>query len=124
MGLQGLQFVATSTAALNQTLGYPASLHSIPSNADNQDIVSMGADAALLAARVAGNTALVAAIELMALSQALYITRTEQKVSKAGKALLTQVRAITKPVKADRSLAPDIQKLAAAVSRGEFSIKL
>lgn len=124
LGLQGLQFVATSTAALNQTLGYPASLHSVPSNADNQDLVSMGADAALLCAKVVRNAALVAAIELAALSQALAISARESAASKQGRALLRQIRGVVKPVRVDRPLSGDIQKLAAALSRGEFSLSL
>lgn len=44
LALQGLQFVATSTTAQGQTLAFPHRVHSIPTNADNQDVVSMGSD--------------------------------------------------------------------------------
>ncbi|HMN33681.1 MAG TPA: aromatic amino acid ammonia-lyase, partial [Chitinophagaceae bacterium] len=47
-GLQGMQYTATSTVAENQTLSNPMYIHSIPNNNDNQDIVSMGANSALL----------------------------------------------------------------------------
>jgi histidine ammonia-lyase len=73
LGLQGLQFVATSTAAAGQTLAFPASLHSIPTNNGNQDIVSMGADAALLAAKVVDGTFHILAIEAFALARATKI---------------------------------------------------
>src|SRR5690606_21927461 len=43
-GVQGVQFTATSTTAENQTLSFPMSVHSIPNNNDNQDIVSMGSN--------------------------------------------------------------------------------
>lgn len=69
MGLQGLQFVATSTTALSQTLAYPHHVHSIPTNADNQDIVSMGTDATLMTAEVIKNAYIVLSIELIALAQ-------------------------------------------------------
>src|SRR4029077_19960324 len=49
LALQGVQFVATSTTAQSQSLAYPHSIHSISTNADNQDVVSMGTDAALIA---------------------------------------------------------------------------
>ncbi|MEJ0079442.1 MAG: aromatic amino acid ammonia-lyase [Puia sp.] len=51
-GMQGMQFTAVSTVAENQTLSYPMYVHSIPNNNDNQDIVSMGCNAALLTQKV------------------------------------------------------------------------
>ena len=47
-GLQASQFTATSTTAESQTLSNPMYVHSIPNNNDNQDIVSMGTNSALL----------------------------------------------------------------------------
>ncbi len=71
LGLQGMQFTATSTTAENQSLGFPASLHSIPSNKDNQDIVSMGSNAALLLWRVIGNAEEVLGMTMVAVAQAV-----------------------------------------------------
>ena len=51
-GLQGMQFTATSTTAESQTLSNPMYVHSISCNNDNQDIVSMGTNAALIAEKV------------------------------------------------------------------------
>lgn len=48
-GLQASQFTATSTTAECQTLSNPMYVHSIPNNNDNQDIVSMGTNSALMA---------------------------------------------------------------------------
>jgi histidine ammonia-lyase len=55
LGMQGVQFTATSTTAENQTLSFPMYVHSIPNNNDNQDIVSMGTNSALLTRRVIDN---------------------------------------------------------------------
>ena len=55
-GMQGAQFTATSTVAENQTLSFPMYVHSIPSNNDNQDIVSMGANASLITKKVIENS--------------------------------------------------------------------
>ena len=70
-GLQGCQFAATSTVAENQTLSNPMYVHSISCNNDNQDIVSMGANSALLASRVVENTFDVVAIEVLAVVHAI-----------------------------------------------------
>ncbi|MDR1602308.1 MAG: aromatic amino acid ammonia-lyase [Tannerella sp.] len=69
-GLQAAQFTATSTTAENQTLSNPMSIHSIPCNNDNQDIVSMGTNAALMTGKVIENAWQVTAIHFMALAQA------------------------------------------------------
>src|ERR1700743_2153589 len=70
-GMQGMQFTATSTVAENQTLSFPMYVHSIPNNNDNQDIVSMGCNAALMTKRVIDNSFEVLAIQLMTILQAI-----------------------------------------------------
>lgn len=70
-GMQGAQFTATSTTAENQTLAFPMSVHSISCNNDNQDIVSMGSNAALLTKKVIDNAFQVLAIEWMTILQAI-----------------------------------------------------
>ena len=70
-GMQGMQFSATSTVAENQTLSFPMYVHSIPNNNDNQDIVSMGCNAANLTKRVIDNSFEVLAIQMVAVLQAV-----------------------------------------------------
>ena len=70
-GLQGLQFTATSTVAECQALCTPVYVHSIPNNNDNQDIVSMGTNAAVIARKVIANAAEVLAIHAVAVMQAV-----------------------------------------------------
>ena len=70
-GMQGMQFTATSTVAENQTLSFPMYVHSIPNNNDNQDIVSMGCNAALMTKKVIDNSFSVLAIQLMTILQAI-----------------------------------------------------
>ena len=112
MALQGLQFVATSTAAHNQSLGYPHSLHTISTNGDNQDVVSMGTDAALIASRVLENAYIVAAIELVTLSQAAEFMKADfSKLSQSSRDLIAFVREYVPPVYEDRSLAPELAAL-------------
>jgi len=69
-GMQACQFTATSTTAESQTLAMPNYVHSIPNNNDNQDIVSMGTNSALLCKHVIENAYQVMAILYMALAQA------------------------------------------------------
>lgn len=69
-GMQACQFPATSTTAECQTLAMPNYVHSIPNNNDNQDIVSMGTNSALICKRVIENAYQVVAILYIALAQA------------------------------------------------------
>lgn len=70
-GMQGLQFTATSTTAENQTLSNSMYVHSIPSNHDNQDMVSMGTNSAIIAKQVINNSFQVMSILFMGIAQAI-----------------------------------------------------
>src|SRR5690606_24205770 len=70
-GVQGIQYPAVSNTAENQTLSNPAYIHSIPNNNDNQDIVSMGTNAALICARVIENTFEILSVHALAIIQAI-----------------------------------------------------
>lgn len=83
-GLQAAQFTATSTTAESQTLSNPMYVHSIPNNNDNQDIVSMGTNSALIAARVVENGYQVMAVHFMAICQAVdYLDISEELCSES-----------------------------------------
>ena len=70
-GIQGMQFTATSTTAENQMLCNPMYVHSIPNNNDNQDVVSMGTNSAVITRRVIDNSFQVMAIHIIAVCQAI-----------------------------------------------------
>lgn len=70
-GMQGMQFTATSNVAENQTMSFPMYVHSIPNNNDNQDIVSMGCNAALMTKKVIDNSFEVLGIQMMTVLQAI-----------------------------------------------------
>jgi histidine ammonia-lyase len=91
-GLQGMQYTATSTVAENQTLSNPMYVHSIPNNNDNQDIVSMGSNAALMCNRVIENTFDVLAVHLIAICQAIDCRGIQQKLSPITKSLYDTIR--------------------------------
>lgn len=92
-GMQGMQFTATSTVAENQTLSFPMYVHSIPNNNDNQDIVSMGCNAALMTKRVVDNSFEVLAIQVMTILQAIDYLECHDRLSSLSKSLYDTVRA-------------------------------
>ena len=101
LGLQGLQFIATSTAAQNQTLAYPHSIHSISTNGGNQDVVSMGTDAALIAAKVAENAFIVLAVELITLCQGIDYLGVQESLSDSSRFLYRGLRKFFPAIKQD-----------------------
>lgn len=93
-GLQASQFTATSTTAESQTLSNPMYIHSIPNNNDNQDIVSMGTNSALICKHVIENAYQVMAIHVMALAQAVDCLQVADKLSPTTRKLYDKVRGI------------------------------
>ena len=93
-GMQGVQFTATSTVAENQTLSFPMYVHSIPNNNDNQDIVSMGCNAALMTGKVIDNAFTVLAIQLMTILQGIDYLGCQSKLAPHTLALYNEVRKI------------------------------
>jgi histidine ammonia-lyase len=110
-GMQGAQFTATSTTAENQMLSNPMYIHSIPNNNDNQDIVSMGTNAAIITARVIENAFEVLSIELITIIQAIDALEQKNEISSVTKKLYDDVRAIIPTFKEDQVMYPFIQKV-------------
>lgn len=110
-GMQGVQFTATSTTAESQMLSNPMYVHSIPSNNDNQDIVSMGTNAALIAKKVIENSFEVVAIELITIVQAIEYLEVKDEVSSATKELYEQLRKLVPVFKEDVVMYPYLYKV-------------
>ena len=99
--LQASQFTATSTTAECQTLSNPMYVHSIPNNNDNQDIVSMGTNSALICRHVVENAYQVMAIQMMALVQAVDCLEMSGRLSSSTKKLYDEIRTIVPAFKED-----------------------
>ncbi|MDC7994708.1 HAL/PAL/TAL family ammonia-lyase [Altibacter sp. HG106] len=110
-GMQGVQFTATSTTAENQMLSNPMYIHSIPNNNDNQDIVSMGTNAALTTKKVIDNAFEVLSIELITVVQAIECLELQSKVSSKTKALYDDIRALVPVFSEDIVMYPYLKKV-------------
>lgn len=110
-GLQALQFTATSTTAECQTLSNPMYVHSIPNNNDNQDIVSMGANSALIARRVIDNAFQVMAIHYLALAQGVDCLDIRAGLSSVTGGVYDRVREISEEFTRDVPRYRDIERV-------------
>ena len=121
-GVQGMQFTATSTTSENQTLSTSSYIHSIPNNNDNQDIVSMGFNAANIASKIVDNSFEVVAIEAVAILQAIDYLKISTKLSSFNKNIYEQLRNIFPVIKEDRVTYKEQQTLKEYLKNNELQL--
>ncbi|MGP8074106.1 MAG: histidine ammonia-lyase [Thermoplasmata archaeon] len=113
------QYVAAALVNENATLVHPASATSLSTSADQEDFVSMGPWAGAKLFRVLANTRRVVAIEWIVAGQALELRRPRRGGS-GSEAALRALRSRVGPWEKDRTPAPDIARIAAAIATGEL----
>jgi len=119
-GFMIAQIVAAALINECQVLSHPSSTGNIPTDGGKEDHVSMGMTGALKLRQIVDNVERVLAIELMCAAQGLEFRR-PLKASREVERAHAAVRAIVPRLTEDRSLAPDIEALAAAVRTGAFN---
>ena len=107
-GMQACQFTATSTTAECQTLSMPNYVHSIPNNNDNQDIVSMGTNSALLCKKVIDNVYQVMSIHYIALAQATDCLSISDRLSPSSRRVYDAIRRLVPQFVEDTPFYKDI----------------
>lgn len=110
-GMQGVQFTATSTTAESQMLSNSMYVHSIPNNNDNQDIVSMGTNAAVICRKVIENAFEVLTIEAITIVQAIEYLGYQDKVSSSTKKLYDEIRKIIPAFSDDMVMYPYLEEV-------------
>jgi len=115
-GLMGLQYCASSAIADNGVLAHPASLGSVPTNANNQDVVGMGGVAVRQARRLLENARRVVAIELIAAAEAVELVGVE-RFGRGTRTVYDRVREMVSPLVEDRPLGADVERLTLILDR-------
>ena len=108
---------AAALASENKLLAHPASVDSLPTSANQEDHVSMATFAARKLSDLAGNTATILAIELLAAAQGVDL-RAPIVTSIKLQAVMREIRARVPHYDIDRYLAPDIAAMTEAVNSG------
>jgi histidine ammonia-lyase len=122
LGLQGTQFTATSTVAENQALCNSMYIHSIPTNNDNQDVVSMGTNSALMTCQVIENSYEVLAVHLLALIQAVDYLQIANSMSPLTKNIYENLRALVPVIKEDQVMVNYIGKITDYITNNALEI--
>ncbi len=120
-GFMGAQVTASALVAEMRTLVLPASVQSIPTNANNQDVVTMGTIAARKTADILEQLHELQAITALIMAQAMELTDAElDGFAAASRALHARVRETAAPLEGDRPLHGDIAALARRLANGEL----
>ena len=121
-GLQASQFTATSTTAECQTLSNPMYIHSIPNNNDNQDIVSMGTNSALIAKTVIENSFQVMSILFMGIVQAVDYLKIQEKLSTESRCVYNEIRAFFPVFTQDTPKYKEIEAMSEYLKNKKFNL--
>ena len=131
-GLMIVQYTAAALASENKVLAHPSSADSIPTSANQEDHVSMGATAARHARTVLGHVEQILGIELLCAAQALELrlrslgeaaeAAGERPVPGAGVAeALLRIRAQVPALAEDREPGPDLAAMLTLVHEGTLA---
>ena len=123
-GFMIVQYSAASMVSENKVLAHPASVDSIPSSANQEDIVSMGTTAGRKAGWIVQNTLSVLAMELLTACQAIDVRRSlgthGQGMAPVHEAIFKKVRETVDFYEVDREIWPDIAEVEKLVRSGEL----
>lgn len=116
-GLMMVQYTAAALVSDNKTLAHPDSVDSIPSCANQEDHVSMGANAARHCLEILENVRNVLAIELMTAAQAIDL-RPEgpARLGQGTSRLYHAIRQRVAFLEHDRPTTPDMESLAQLIA--------
>lgn len=120
-GLMMVQYTAAALVSDNKTLAHPDSVDSIPSCANQEDHVSMGANAARHALEILDNVRRVLAIELLTAAQAVDLREDgPARLGVGGAVAYAAVRRVVRFLEHDRPTTPDIEELAELIRSGSM----
>ena len=118
-GFMLAQYTAAALASENKVLAHPASIDSIPTSANFEDYVSMGATAARKAMDIIENTWRILAIELLCACQAADLQGAE-KLGLGTKIAYSMIRSEVPMLREDRVLSDDIEKIYGIIKIGRL----
>ncbi|MFX1487248.1 MAG: histidine ammonia-lyase [Promethearchaeota archaeon] len=118
-GFMTAQATAASLAAENRCLSAPSSVNSISTNANQEDLVSMGLTAARKAKDILGNTEYIIAIELLCAAQGLEFRGLDKAGIGTSKAYRL-IREVAPSLEEDTQLTPLIENAAELIHSGKL----
>jgi phenylalanine ammonia-lyase len=119
-GFKGMQLSITSlTCAIRQMAG-PSSIHSLPTEQYNQDVVSLGMHSAVTAADALECLRNAVAMVLLAAAQAVDLRGGPQRLGHGSRRVYDAVRNVAAFLSCDRPMEDDIAALATQIQAGRL----
>lgn len=122
-GFMMVQYTAAALASENKVLAHPASADSIPTSANAEDHVSMGATAARKAEQIIAHVETIVALELLCAAQGVDFRRRKQPNLRLGRGtdgVFAAIRSKVPFVSADEVMYPHIESVRQLVHQGEI----
>lgn len=120
-GFMAPQITAAALVADCRVLATPASVQSVPTEGNQEDVVPMGMSAAWQAERILANAVRIVAIELLAAAQGLEFLKPLRPGRGVARTYAT-VRGEVPALAGDRPFTADVERIAAGVRAGRFDI--
>jgi histidine ammonia-lyase len=125
-GFMIVQYTAAALCTENKVLAHPACVDTIPTSANVEDHVSMGATSALKLKQITDNLEQILALELMSAAQAVDFRRKiigmEKKLGKGTQPVYELIRRNVPFIEKDEVMYPHIRKVQTLVSGGKVQV--
>jgi len=118
-GFMTPQIAAAALVAECRVLATPASVQSVPTEGNQEDIVPMGMTAAWKGGRILANAERIVAVELLAGAQGLEFLK-PLAPGRGVARTFEAVRAVVPALDGDRPFTADIERVAAGIREGQF----
>jgi histidine ammonia-lyase len=120
-GLMVAQYTAAALVSDNKTLAHPDSVDSIPTSANQEDHVSMGANGARHLWEILDNVANVIAIEFLCAAQAIDLRDDgPRRLGEGARIAHGIIRRMVQFYDKDKEMTPDISALAELIEQEEI----
>lgn len=113
------QVTAAALVSENKTLVHPASSDSVPTSDNQEDHVSMGANAANHLVEIVDNVRTVLGIEALAAAQALHLR--DDAPGEGSQDALATIREAVSPLGQDRTMTDDLERVERLIDRSDLA---
>jgi len=120
-GFKGMQLSVTSLACAIRQMAGPSSIHSLPTEAYNQDVVSLGMHAAVTALDALECLRNETAMVLLAAAQAVDLHGAADKLGSRNRHAHAAIRQVSDFLDRDRAMEQDVADVAALIAAGKMT---
>lgn len=120
-GFKGMQLSVTSLACAVRQIAGPSSIHSLPTEAYNQDVVSLGMHAAVTALDALECLRNETAMVLLASAQAVDLRGATGRLGSRNRRIHSAIRQVSDFLERDRPMEQDVADVAALIAAGKLA---